>query len=140
MIVPSQVFSSVRGRLPKRQAAALADRILKSEKRRLPVNIIFAADAYLEDLNRRFRGKRRPTDVLSFPADPMTGILGEVYLSVDTARRQAAEWRATLGDEILRLVCHGTLHLCGYDHHRTTDAARMRKREDHFLALIHKHD
>ena len=70
----------------------------------------------------------------------MTGIVGEVYISVDTARRQAAEWRATLGDEILRLVCHGPLHLCGYDHHRAVDAVRMRRREEHFLALIDEHD
>ncbi len=127
------VFSDQRGRLPKREAVALADRILNGEKRRLPVTIIFADDAVLETLNRKYRGKKRPTDVLSFPADPDLEVLGDVYISVETARRQAKEYRATLREEVLRLVCHGTLHLCGYDHHRRTDAARMKAREERYL-------
>jgi probable rRNA maturation factor len=127
------LFSDRRGRLPRREAVALAGLILKGEKKKLPVNIIFSGDDALEELNLQYRRLGRPTDVLSFPADPELGILGEIYISIDTARRQAREYRGTLREEILRLVCHGTLHLCDYDHHRKAEAALMKKKEDHYL-------
>ena len=130
----SQVFSDQRGRLPKKESALLANRILKKEKKRLPVNIIFSNDNYLHELNSRFRNKNRPTDVLAFPADPDEEILGEIYISVETARRQARDYRVTLKKEILRLVAHGTLHLCGYDHQDSGEATRMRNMEDKHIS------
>jgi probable rRNA maturation factor len=138
-MTPSRVFSSQRGRLPRREAGRLADAILAGERKRLPVNIIFTDDGYIETLNTAYRRRKRPTDVLSFPADPDEGILGEIYISVDTARRQAVEYGATVREEILRLVAHGALHLCGYDHHRRPDAARMKAREEKYLAVFGGH-
>lgn len=129
----SSIFSDQRGRLPNRDAVALADTILRGERQTLPVNIIFTDDDALSNLNTRYRRKTGSTDVLSFPADPELEILGEIYISIDTARRQAAEYEATLREEILRLVCHGALHLCGYDHHDPADAEAMRRREKHYL-------
>ncbi len=135
----SSYFSDQKGRLPRRDAIALADYILKREKQQFPVNIIIADDPTLRKLNKAYRGLARPTDVLSFPADSDLGILGEIYISVDTARRQAADYGATLREEILRLVCHGILHLCGYDHHRPTDEKAMKAREDKYLSRFIGH-
>lgn len=129
----SLFFADRRGRLPRREAIALADHILRKERKRRPVNIIVADDALLRQLNSRYRRKRQATDVLAFPADPELGILGEIYISLDSARRQAAEHAVTLREEILRLVCHGTLHLCGYDHRRRSDAAAMTARQERYL-------
>lgn len=129
----SNLFSDQRGRLPGREAVALAAAILKSERRKLPVNIIFRDDKFLMDLNLRYRRRRGPTDVLAFPTDPETGLLGEIYISVDAARRQALDYGVTLREEILRLVCHGCLHLCGYDHHRRRDAADMEAKTEKYL-------
>lgn len=139
-MTPSRVFSNQRGRLPKRDAGQLANLILAGERKRLPVNIIFTDDAYIEKLNTAYRRRKRPTDVLSFPADPDEGILGEIYISIDTARRQAVEYGATVREEILRLVGHGALHLCGYDHHRKQDTARMKAREEKYLGMFFNHD
>lgn len=139
-MISSAVFSDRRGRLPKREAGQLADRILAGERRKLPINVIFTGDDRITELNAAYRKRNRPTDVLSFGADPDEGILGEVYISVDAARRQAADYGATLREEILRLVCHGTLHLCGYDHHRRPDTARMKARENKYLDAYVKHD
>lgn len=136
----SRVFSNQRGRLPKRDAGRLADLILAGERRRLPVNIVFTDDVQITQLNTAYRHLKRPTDVLSFPADADEGILGEIYISIDTARRQAADYGATMREEILRLVCHGALHLCGYDHHRRPDIARMKAREDTYLEQFLNHD
>ena len=135
----SQLFSSRRGRLPARDAVALADFILKSERKKLPVNIIFTDDACLRRLNRRYRRKNKTTDVLSFSSDPDLRILGEIYISIDTARRQARAYNGTLGEEVLRLVCHGALHLCGYDHGKKNEARKMELRTEHYLKRFGAH-
>lgn len=132
----SHTFSDQRGRLPRKEAARLAGIILKKEKKKLPVNIIFTDDKNLRVLNLRFRGKNRPTDVLAFPADPDEDLLGEVYISIDTARRQSYEDRITLKKELLCLVTHGVLHLCGYDHQNDKDAELMRRQENRYISKI----
>lgn len=136
----SRLYSNQKGRLPRRESIALAGIILGREKKKLPANIIFTDDKFLKNLNRKFRRIDKPTDVLSFTADPEEGITGEIYISIDTARRQAKEYHSTLREEILRLVCHGALHLCGYDHLRKTDADRMKKKENSYLRRLINHD
>jgi len=71
--------------------------------------------------------------VLSFPLDA-EGLLGDVVISVDTARRQAAERGTTLGREADRLLIHGLLHLLGYDHERSPAEARRMQRRERTLA------
>lgn len=129
----SRLFSNQRGRLPRRKSLALAKRILRAERQKFPINIIFTDDASIKNLNSRYRHRRRATDVLAFPADPELGLLGEVYVSIDTARKQARQYGSAMTDEVLRLVCHGLLHLCGYDHHRQHQTAQMSAREKKYL-------
>ncbi len=76
--------------------------------------VLFAGDDRLEDLNTRYRGKRRPTDVLSFPGDESH--LGDIAVSSETTRRQARRRRQEPGREAQVLLIHGFLHLLGYDH------------------------
>jgi probable rRNA maturation factor len=104
------------------------------------VGIVFVEDVYSRELNRRFRGIDKPTDVLAFPlsedpdADPPDRYLGEVYVNVDRAAVQSAEYGVSLSREIARLLVHGLLHLLGYDHEiSAAEAKRMRAREEHFL-------
>jgi probable rRNA maturation factor len=85
------------------------------------VTVLLAGDATLAELNARYRGIPRPTDVLSFSsrlADPETGIrlLGDVVISLPRASQQAAARKATVESEVLLLAVHGTLHLLGLDH------------------------
>jgi rRNA maturation RNase YbeY len=82
------------------------------------VNCVLTDDAELADLNRRFRSRSGPTDVLAFPYDPADsgGVHGDVYVSLDRARVQAVERREPLEREIWRLFVHGALHLAGRDH------------------------
>ena len=92
-------------------------------------------DAEIAELNERFRGKRGPTDVLSFSllegahAERAGALLGDVVMGVGVARRQAARGRRTLDDELARLLIHGVLHLVGHDHEKDDEAARMRAEE-----------
>jgi probable rRNA maturation factor len=84
-------------------------------------------DRRLHELNRTYRGKDRPTDVLSFPYDDEDGPLGDVVISVDRAVAQAAERGHDLQRELELLTLHGTLHVCGYDHE--TDSGEMDRLE-----------
>ena len=83
----------------------------------------------MRELNRRWRGKRGTTDVLSFPAgqtelEKLSGAtLGDVVISVERAARQAAEHELSFEQEIAQLILHGLLHLCGHDHE--TDDGEM---------------
>jgi len=91
------------------------------------ISISFVDDAAIRELNREHRGKDTATDVLSFPLDDVISpekMLGDVVVSVETARRQAGEYDASLADEVSRLLIHGILHLLGHDH--MEDAERMR--------------
>ena len=93
------------------------------------VDVLLTTDAELKRLNRTFRGKNKPTDVLSFPVPPeiSTEHAGDLAVSLDTAARQAAEHGHSLRDELRILVLHGLLHLAGEDHE--TDSGQMAMRE-----------
>ena len=80
------------------------------------VSLVLAGDGLLRRLNRDYRGKDRPTDVLSFPGDGGEAGLGDVVISVQTARRNARGLGRTLGQELDVLALHGFLHELGYDH------------------------
>jgi probable rRNA maturation factor len=100
------------------------------------LSVLMIGDRAMRTLNRRYRGKDRTTDVLSFPLREgkfphiQHRLLGDIVISVPAAVRQARAAGETLHDEIDRLLVHGLLHLLGYDHERGGRAARrMEARE-----------
>jgi probable rRNA maturation factor len=98
------------------------------------VSLLLTDDAALAELNRTYRGKDRPTDVLSFAYDGESG--GDIAISMDRAVEQAPRFHATFEQEVARLVVHGVLHLLGYDHHTSADGRRMKARERLHLATV----
>jgi probable rRNA maturation factor len=102
------------------------------------VTVLLTTDNALRSLNRRFRGKNKPTDVLSFPADATAPsaekITGDLAISIPTASRQAAQQGHTLSTEIKVLMLHGLLHLAGYDHE--SDSGQMERRERRLRAQL----
>lgn len=105
--------------------------------------VVLVDDDAIHELNRRYRRKDKPTDVLAFamregtraPGDE--AVLGDVVISLDTAARQARRRRRTLQAEVQTLLIHGVLHLLGYDHERSAaEAARMRRKEREMAAIL----
>ena len=91
-------------------------------------SVLLTGDEQLRALNLQFRGKDKPTDVLSFPALAETALGGgDLAISLETASAQAADHGHTLQMEVKLLILHGLLHLAGYDHER--DKGQMRRRE-----------
>jgi probable rRNA maturation factor len=95
------------------------------------LSLTLVSDRRMRALNRKWRGKDRPTDVISFPQHGAA--LGDVVISLDTARRQAREGRWTLAAELRRLLAHGLLHCLGYDHGTPPQARRMAAAERRLL-------
>lgn len=125
-------------RFSRREIGAFARTVfLALEKMdRLPeeitdVSIAFVNDKAMTALNRKFRGKAKTTDVLTFPADDSyndpsqknSRPLGDIVISVDQARRQAVDEKHSLATEVRYLILHGILHALGYDHE--TDKGEM---------------
>ena len=95
--------------------------------------ILLGYDATLRDLNRRFRGQDKPTNVLSFE-DGTPQRLGDIALSLQTLKAEAREQGKTLKAHFQHLVAHGTLHLLGFDHEKSAQAERMEELERRILA------
>jgi probable rRNA maturation factor len=96
-------------------------------------------DPEIHSLNRQYRGKDKPTDVLSFPlADALQSfLLGDVVISIETAARQAQQRGHSLREELQILLIHGILHLLGYDHEVSRrEAIRMHRKEREAKALL----
>ncbi|MFZ8786055.1 rRNA maturation RNase YbeY [Thermocrinis sp.] len=86
---------------------------------KVELSIVLVSDAQIKRLNKLYRNKDKPTDVLSFPIGEKVEdwlILGDIVISVDTAKRQAQELGHSLEEELKRLLVHGLVHLLGYDH------------------------
>jgi len=96
------------------------------------ISLSFVDDKVIRGLNKRYRKIDRATDVLSFEMGE-DGMLGDIVISVDCAKRNAKRFEASLNDEIKRLVVHGALHLLGYDHETGDERLKMRKAEQKYL-------
>jgi probable rRNA maturation factor len=123
-------------RVDRRRLRSRAARLLRELGcARSELSIALVDDETIAGLNTRYRGRARPTDVLSFSlvegahANRRGRLLGDVVVSLETAESQARRGRRSLDDEVLRLVIHGTLHLLGHDHLRDADARRMASEE-----------
>jgi probable rRNA maturation factor len=97
------------------------------------ISVTLVDDAEIQDINREYRGKDKPTDVLSFPLEPepftQEKLLGDIVISIDTAKRQAADYDAPLQREIYRLLIHGLLHVLGHDHEEAGERKKMEAEE-----------
>jgi probable rRNA maturation factor len=101
----------------------------------IEVSVMLAGDDFVHDLNKQYRGKDKPTNVLSFPAEEFTAgdyagveefvMLGDIAIALETIEREAEEQGKDIKDHLCHMVVHGTLHLLGYDHIDDLDAEEM---------------
>lgn len=121
--------------------AALAEAEVE-EGESAELSLVFTDDAAIQKLNAEWRGKDKPTNVLSFPAfpvapgDPLPPMLGDIVLAYETVVREAAEENKPLENHITHLIIHGLLHLLGYDHETDEEAEEMEALERQALARL----
>jgi probable rRNA maturation factor len=102
------------------------------------ISIAFLTDDALARIHAEFLGDASPTDVITFPADPTSGLAGEICVSVDQAAMQAARRGIAFARELTLYLVHGWLHLCGYDDHSETDRRTMRRMERRLLFALER--
>lgn len=132
-----------------KRVRGLADEIVKAHALTLAkrdaaklTSLLLSNDAEVKVLNRHWRGKNKPTNVLSFPAANMkvprgeARPLGDLILSYDTCAKEAKAAGKSLCAHAIHLVIHGLLHLVGHDHENEADATRMEAREIRILAKL----
>jgi probable rRNA maturation factor len=105
------------------------------------LSILFTDDAHITELNRSYRGKDRPTNVLAFPmsGDPPgveSGMMGDIVISLDTAMRESAASGEPLLETVYRLLIHGLLHLLGYDHETSKKDERIMTKEEARIGML----
>ncbi len=144
MDIAIQVVDGVEAPFDDEWFGRIADAVLVASGKlhdATDIAVLLADDATLQDLNRRFRDKDTPTDVLSFEGEA-EGMhegpphLGDIALSVERARRQALDYGHSFERELAYLFTHGILHLLGYDHEEAADLAVMRDTEERALAPL----
>jgi probable rRNA maturation factor len=114
-----------------RLAARAALKVAGADPSRYDLSITFTDDATLARLNRKWRAKNRPTNVLSFPARRQSGerFLGDVILAAGVIKREAEEQGKSLSSHASHLIVHGVLHLLGHDHDEISAARKMERME-----------
>ncbi|MGM9763255.1 MAG: rRNA maturation RNase YbeY [Candidatus Cryptobacteroides sp.] len=110
--------------------------VAESEIRRIgQISIIFCSDNYILDINQKFLQHDYFTDIITFDYCEGDKLSGDLFISVDSVRENAAEFGTEFKDELNRVIVHGILHLIGYDDHTKKEIAEMRGKEDYYLSL-----
>lgn len=133
--------SSRKGLYRRDVLTRLLERILMGESitEEAELSVLFCDDGFIQELNRRYRKKNCPTDVLSFEQEGIGGqrlrVLGDIVISLETVENNCGCDAATMRDEVRMLVCHGVLHLLGYDHGSAEEKAIMVEKQAGYLGV-----
>ncbi len=110
--------------------------VFESEGKKLASLLyIFSTDKYLLALNNKYLNHNYQTDILTFPITTVDSIHAEIYISIERVRENSKLYNSTFKEELLRVIFHGALHLCGYKDKGQKQLDLMRKKENHYLKL-----
>jgi probable rRNA maturation factor len=102
------------------------------------IQYIFCSDDYLLQINRKFLQHDFYTDIITFDLEGEKEVNAEIYISLDRVKENASEFKVSLRHEVLRVIFHGALHLCGYSDKTKSEITLMRERESRYLRLFEK--
>ena len=102
------------------------------------LDIVFCNDLYLLEINRTYLSHDHFTDIITFDYSETDTKIGEIYISVETANANASLYKVLLFNELIRLIVHGSLHLCGYTDKTKPNKFLMTQKENHYLAYFEK--
>ncbi len=124
--------------IEKTITATLKAAEFEEESSEYEISLLLTDDIGIQALNREYRDKDKPTNVLSFPQDDpfaaQAGILGDIILAYETIKREAIDHKKSFDDHLTHLIIHGTLHLIGYDHITENEAQIMEALEVKILS------
>lgn len=117
------------------QIKNLLQKIIKKEKHKVSdIKLIFCSDAYLLEINSKFLKHHTLTDVITFPlSEPGKPLCADVYISIERVKENAKKFSVSFQSELLRVLIHGILHLCGYKDKTQTEKNEMRRLEEYYM-------
>jgi len=124
----------------------VAEKVLAKENKKRNLSIALVGPGRIRELNKKYRGKNRATDVLAFETNSKFQIpnskiknLGEIIICLKEVKNNAKRYKSTFEKELARVLIHGVLHLLGYDHEISEEKAKkMEERQDYYLSEILK--
>ena len=120
----------------KRQVQKFIDQIFFRENKELQLlNYVFCSDPYILEINREFLQHDYYTDIITFDLSETTSTIGELYIGVETVKTNAALHGVRFHSELLRVIFHGALHLCGYSDKKKSEITKMKEKEDFYLTM-----
>lgn len=118
----------------KRKVQHFISKIFKQEAKKVHVlNYIFCSDPYILQVNNQFLQHDYYTDIITFDLSETDAIIGELYIGVETVKSNAALHNVHFHNELLRVIFHGALHLCGYGDKKKSEITKMREKEEYYL-------
>jgi probable rRNA maturation factor len=137
MPVNIKIFNSSSFKyLPKNKVVSAVKHLLSDYKvTDCEINIVYLDDKNIKPINKQYLNHNRPTDVISFTIEtsPLTG---EIYMGVETAKKQSMDYKVSFTNEILRLAVHGCLHILGYDDSTEDLRHEMHLLEDKYINIL----
>ncbi len=125
-----EITNLTRGKIDKAFLNKVAQKTLKVVGQQ-DISLVFVGEKKIQEINKKYRAKNKPTDVLSFEG------LNEIYICPQVVKKQAEELYIPYENELARVLIHGILHLKGYDHEKSEkEAGKIRKLEDKILNLV----
>jgi probable rRNA maturation factor len=128
-----EITNLTRKKIDKRLLKGASEKILEAVKieKEAEISLVFVTENRIKEINRRYRHKNEPTDVLSFVG------LNEIFVCPAVIKKQAKESKTPFAGELMRVLIHGILHLKGLDHEKSKKAGQiMRKKEEEILRKI----
>ena len=104
------------------------------------INYIFCDDEYLLELNKKFLKHDTFTDIITFEENEGNTISGDIFISIDRVKENAKKYKISFENELLRVMAHGVLHLCGYKDKKSSEREEMRIQEDLAIALFEEEE
>ena len=111
--------------------------LISENKSEGEINYIFCDDDYLLEINQQYLNHDTLTDIISFDYSLGNEIHGDIYISIERVRENAAEFKVSFEEELKRVMIHGILHYCGYKDKSESDEFLMRSKEDEKIKLFH---
>lgn len=114
-------------------------KVIQAEKKRCgEIGYLFAGDEYVLEQNQFYLKHNSYTDIITFHHNEGNLLNGDILISTDRVRENARTFEKSFEDELLRVLVHGVLHLCGYGDKSKSEQQTMRRKEDHYIRLYHK--
>jgi len=114
----------------------ISESIISEKKRSGKINIVFCSDKRLHEINVDYLNHDTLTDVITFDYSEGKTISGDIFISVDRVEENHQSHQSSFINEVLRIIIHGVLHLCGYKDKTPEDKLLMTKKEDFYLSLF----